>query len=139
MTQLTTALATVQTGLYSRLTGDATLMTMLAGQGVFDEVPENQAFDYITIANNFELRNDTFARRGRDVTITLDIWSQGHGFAAALAILDRCVFLLDRKPLTLASGSMSYINYNGAPQMLRDPDDQLTRHVVARFDACVEE
>src|SRR6185437_890146 len=62
MTQLTTALATVQAGLYSRLTGDATLMSMLAGQGVFDEVPENQPFNYITIANNFELRNDTFGR-----------------------------------------------------------------------------
>lgn len=139
MTQLTTALATVQAGLYSRLHGDSTLTAMLAGQGIFDEVPENAPFPYVTIANNLEIRNDTFNRRGRDVTITLDIWSQGHGFNEALTILARCIALLDRQPLTLATGSMSYINFTGTPQMLRDPDDQLTRHVVARFDSCVEE
>jgi len=147
MTQLTTALATIQAGVTSRLKGDSTLMGMI--EGVFDEVDPDQDYPYVTVGNDFELRQDTFGRRGRRVTVTLDIWTQSGGGATTtqkggykegIDILARCIALLDRVPLTLATGTNSFFEYDpSGTQKLRDPDDQTLRHIVARFDALVEE
>lgn len=138
MSQLTTALGLVQTGVCAVLTNDATLMALLAGDGVYDEVAENAAFPYIYLGEPVENVQDTFARRGRDVQFKPRIWSQYRGNKELYTIADRVIFLLDRQPFTISSGVVAYCLYAGAPTVIRDPD-QVSRQMVLTFNLLIEE
>jgi len=129
------ALLEVQKAVYSKLTGDATLIAKVTG--VFDAVPDDQAFPYIAIGDETETGFSAFSKIGKEVILTLHLWSQYQGFKQADEILVRVNELLDGAALTVtgyASTAMQFVS----SEHLRDPDG-ITRHVVARFRCFVRE
>ena len=129
-----TSLQSLQAAVYARLTGDDVLMSMVSG--VCDDVPDGQAFPYVTIGDAAEIPWSTFGRGGADDVLTMHIWSQANGYKEALGILDRLNTLLDGGELTVDGHVHVGTLYEGA-ETLRDPDG-VTRHVVARYRAYVQ-
>lgn len=123
------SLNSIQTAIYNTLTSDSTLMSKITG--VFDNVPDNQPYPYITIgeANSTSFR--TFSRFGEEVFISLHIWSQYAGFKEANDILNDMNRLLADQMLTTTAWDTIACFYDFS-ETLRDPDG-LTRHVVVRY------
>ena len=132
----------IQAALWQLLTPNQTLDVTLASLGilgVFDEVPENQPFDYISFGPTLERPSNYLNRqRGYIVTVQLDIWSRKPGFKIAQAVLARCNQLIDQQRLPLATQTPVYAMYNSS-QQLRDPDEFATRHIPVKYDICTLE
>jgi hypothetical protein len=120
----------IQEAVYSRLNGDATLVTTL-GASVYDAVPDGAPFPYVVIGDDTEAPNDTMGRTGRDTTLTIHTWSQAIGKQETKRIQDRVDELLDRWSPTVAGWSASYM-LNEFRESFMDPDGK-TRHGVSRY------
>src|SRR5579872_839768 len=137
---MTTAVQTLQgeaqAAIWATLNPSGILDGTLAGlgiQGVFDEVRENQPFDYISFGPTLESPNNYLNKqRGYDLIIQLDIWSRKPGFLTAQQVLARLNQLLDQQTLTLATQHFIFCSYQGS-QQLRDPDEFATRHIAAKY------
>jgi hypothetical protein len=137
MTAVGTATGQIQEAIYQKLTNDATFMGLV--QGVFDmaNVPENQAFPYVTLADTTETQSDTLDTRTYDDTFLLHIWTMTRGFAQAQSILARMNVLLHRQPLSLFSQAHIGTWYLNA-QQTEEPDG-LTQHVAPRYRILAQE
>ena len=137
-----TAQDEVQLAITNVLSPSGTLDSVLAGlgvQGVFDEVDEDQTFDYISFGPFLEMPDNYLNRkRGYKVTVQIDIWSRQPGFMKARQMLARLNQLLDQQTLTLATQSFVYCKYNSS-QSLRDNDEESTRHIAVKYDICTQE
>lgn len=125
----------VQMGVYAALTQDATLMAMVTG--IFDHVPDNSPFPYVAVGDLTEGQFETFARDGKDLTVTLHVWSQYQGFRQAHLVFNRIVEVLDNQPLELTGFTLVSIRHENT-QTFTDADG-ITRHLVGRFRVVVEE
>lgn len=137
-----TSLAEIPAAIYAKLVPGGVLDSTLAGLGVtgvfdFRAVPENQAFDYITLGDASEMPDNTFGRRGYDSKILLHIWSRAIGSKTANSILARLNTLLDQQPLSLATQSHVYTMYDWSNR-IADPDG-LTLHVPVRYKIFTQE
>jgi hypothetical protein len=124
----------LQTAIYQRLTGDATLMATLAG--VHDQVPEEAAFPYVTLGEDTAVDLGTKSEPGQDITVTLHAWSRARGRREVKEILARIYDLMHEQALTVAGFSHVLTRFAfGAT--FRDPDG-LTQHGVARYRIVVQ-
>lgn len=144
-----TSLSEVQTAVYTKLTGDATLMALLATPligsfAVFDfgAVPTDQPFPYITIGDSREKPQNAFGTRGYLTMHTLDIWdSQFGGYLKSQQILARMNFLLDQKKqsdMPLATQTLVYFLYQGA-YPLNDPGEDKILHTSVDYESFTQE
>ncbi len=143
-----TSLSEVQTAIYSKLTGDTTLMSLLAAPLMgtfavfgFGNVPENQSFPYITLGDAQEIggRMNAFGTRGYLTTVKIHIWdSQFGGFQKAQQILARLNTLLDQQPMTLATQKLVYFLYQSAIPM-NDPGDYKILHISVEYESFTQE
>lgn len=124
----------VQTAVYDRLTGDATLMAVAAA--VHDQVPENATFPYLTIGEDTAVDFGTKSEPGQELTLTLHAWSRAHGRKQVKDILARVHALLHEQPLTVA-GFTHVLTRFLSTETFRDPDG-LTQHGVARYRILVQ-
>ena len=149
MTSTQTSLSEVQTAVYSRLTGDVTLMALLTTPLMgtyavfgFGNVPENQGFPYLTIGDALEKSDHAFGTRGYLTTEKIHIWdSQFGGFQKAQQILARLNFLLDQKDyqtMPLATQKLVYFLYQQAIPM-NDPGDDKILHISVEYESFSQE
>lgn len=120
----------LQQSVYTRLSGDTELVTTL-GAAVYDHVPDSAAFPYVALGDVTEGFADNMGRTGRNLTITVHIWSQYAGMKQVKQIADRVDDLLDRWTPTVAGWSATEMLHEFFETM-RDPDG-VTRHGVSRF------
>ncbi len=141
-----TSLSEVQTAIYNKLTGDTTLMNMLATPMIgtyavfgFGNVPENQSFPYITLGDAMEKPLNAFGTRGYVTMVKVHIWdSQFGGFQKAQQILARLNTLLDQQPMTLATQKLVYFLYQSAIPM-NDPGDYKILHISVEYESFTQE
>ncbi len=144
-----TSLSEVQTAIYSKLTGDTTLMAMLATPLIgafavfgFGNVPEDQPFPYLTLGDAQEKSDHAFGTRGYLTMEKIHIWdSQFGGFQKAQQILARMNFLLDQKDQTtmpLATQKLVYFLYQAAIPM-NDPGDYKILHISVEYESFTQE
>lgn len=142
MTVAQTLQGEAQAAIWQVLNPANVLDSVLAGLGilgVFDEVPEDQQFDYISFGPTVEVpQNYLHQQRGYLCTVQLDIWSRKPGFKTAQAVLSRCNQLLDQQRLTLATQQFVYCMYQMS-QQLRDPDEFATRHIPVKYNILSQE
>jgi hypothetical protein len=134
------AVATVQAAIYAKFTGDAELMALLAEDGVRDQadVPEDQAFPYITLGDIQEYTNDTFTEREYELHVYPHIWTQEKSSKPAQTILARMIKLLHRQPLSLTDGQRHIGTWYKDNQPLQDQDG-ISQHIVPYFLVLAEE
>ncbi|WHX19829.1 DUF3168 domain-containing protein [Streptomyces malaysiensis subsp. malaysiensis] len=126
---MTTALWPLQQAVVQNLRADAPLMALVSG--IWDEVPEQAAFPYVTVGSITELVDDAHDQRGLTTTLVLHIWSKYQGFREAAEILAAVDAVLDRQPLAVTG----YKDVSVAHQQhteLRDPDPEI-RHINVTY------
>ena len=76
------ATGAIQQATYTKLTGDAPLMTLLTG-GIVDVrgIPAGQIYPFVALGDTTEVPNDRLGRNGYDTTMTLHIYSRQPGAA----------------------------------------------------------
>ncbi len=73
-------LSQVQAAVYSRLSGDSGITTLLANSGaVYDHVPQGSAFPYIVIADMAAQPADTQQFAGMTVSMVIETYSRSAG------------------------------------------------------------
>jgi hypothetical protein len=123
-----------QEAVYTRLSGDSTLTTTL-GVTVYDVPPDDGAFPRITIGEQTEAPNDTMGKTGRDVTITVHVWTRDEDSRSkrpAQLIMNRVDALLDRWAPTVSGWTATEALFDGGDGPFTDVDG-LTQHGARRY------
>lgn len=135
-----TALDLVQAAVFTRLTGDSTLMTLLgtasAPYAVYDSAPNGTPFPYIDISDGEEQPFRTFGSSdGHETYKTLRIYTQDDiskvGFKAAQEIYGRVNTLLDGYALPVTGHTTVMCHLEDTFQVTED--DGVTRQIAATY------
>lgn len=118
----------VTAAVYSRLTGDATLVALLGSGGVYDEAPQPPVYPWVQVGEAIVTKDAVFERDGRNCLLRLHIWSQYAGSKECSAIMAQIGDLLDEYALTITGGTVESCEVEQT-QSLRDPDG-ITRHGI---------
>jgi hypothetical protein len=122
----------LQAAIYQRLSGDLTLSGLAAG-GVHDQVPEGTPHPYVRIGDHLSIDDSDLTSYGREVTVTIHVWSKTRGNAEGQAIAARIGELLDEQERQLdVEGHRVVSCRQEFDQALPDPDPEI-RHHVLRF------
>lgn len=128
----------LQQAIYTRLSGDSTLVTTL-GCDVYDDTPQDAAYPYVVIDQTTEVPNDTMGTTSRNTVVTLHTWdapdptasTQVKGAKRVKQIHNRLSELLDRWAPTVTGWGATQMQFEFS-DIMRDPDG-ITRHGVTRF------
>lgn len=127
----------VQSAVYGKLTGDATLAGMISG--VYDYVPEDVDYPFVVIGEALETPDNWHGGFGRETVITLHVWSRYQGYAQALRIGAQVTALLDHQPLTITGLAWIATRFEFS-QTLTDPEPPGDiRHLVLRYRVVTEQ
>jgi hypothetical protein len=118
---------------YSRLTGDATLMGLV--EGVYDDVPQDTAYPYIVVGEETTLNAGTKTLDGLEYTLTIHVWSRYRGLKETKQIMQRIYALLHTYDLAVTGASLVNLRQEFSSTFV--DADGLTRHGVIRFRAMV--
>ncbi len=123
----------LQGAINGQLTTYAPLMALLAGQGVYDHVPQGDGdlFPYVVIGDGTGTPDDTDTSLGAQHALNLHTWTRHRGRAAVKEIQEEIYKALHRVPLTVGDA----VFVDGQIEMQQDflDEDGLTRHGVQRF------
>lgn len=119
----------VQVGIYRRLTGDPVLMGMVVG--VYDQVPEGTAYPYVRIGDHLSIPDNDHGGFGREITVTVHVWTRARGNAQGQQIADRIIELLDHQDRSLPVSGHRVVSVRCEfDQALTDPNPELRHHVI---------
>ena len=122
----------VQRAVYSALTGASALTALLAdgASSVYDDVPENATFPYITLGEGFADAWEEKDNVGQEHDLTIHTWSRYEGFKECKQIMQAIYDALNRVALTVTGQDVMDCRMTFA-HFMRDPDGE-TRHGVQR-------
>lgn len=131
------SLRAIQAAIYTRLSGDSTLLALC--DGVLNYEPEEPPSNFIVIGNATEQSWNTLGGTdsgfGWDVTVTVHIYSYYKGDLEALAILERVTTLLNFYALPVTGFTTVICEYGDklTKAMIETKDKQERRHIPAVF------
>jgi hypothetical protein len=126
----------LQGAIVTRLKGVAGV-TSLIRQRVYDTVPANPTFPYVTVGPMVELSDDADCIKGFDITFDINVWSRAVGFPEAEKISDAVRIGILEPELTLADNALVYLQHR-QNVFSRDPDG-LTNRARMSFEAFAEQ
>ncbi len=116
------ALLECQKAIYSRLTGDSTLNAIISG--VYDRVPDNTAYPYVTIGNAQWRDWSTQSRQGSEIHLDVHAYSRKGGRKEALDIMARVYALLHDGSLSVTGHHLVMMRCESA--QVRQMEDGLS-------------
>lgn len=123
----------LQRALYSKLTGDVALMSLIKGVYADVEQPnmpeKNTDFPYVTIGNDQLTRWDTKTTLGANADCQIDIWSRQNNLTEAKAIGTAIYSALHYQNLTI-SGANDVLSMVDSMTFSKDPDGQTKRGLI---------
>ena len=125
----------LQTAIVTKLKADAGVVAAV-GNRVYDNVPPNASFPYISLGDSQVLPDKADCIDGTEVFFSLDGWSRDLRFPECKSISKAIVAALDDQPLTVA-GYDAVVFELDSVNYLRDPDG-ITRHVALSFRALIQ-
>lgn len=114
----------------------APAVVALVGDRIFDRVPLNAEFPYLTIGPSWEIPDDADCLEAVEIGFRISAWSRAVGAAEALAIANATRRALRDADLELAVNALADFEYRRG-DTLRDPDG-LTTQAILEFSATVE-
>ena len=126
----------LQRAVHASLTSDVTLTTLLSGPKIYDYVPRNAAFPYVTFGQSTERDWSTGGDEGHEHVLTLRVWSDARGRKQIQAIVDAVRFALHDTALTLTGHRL--INLRHEFTEVRRTGDGETLRGLIRFRAVTE-
>ncbi len=126
----------VQKSVYTALTGDAALVSLLGGAHVFDDVPHDAAFPYLTFGRTTVRDWSTGDDEGHEHLLTLHVWSHGNGRRETHEIMSTIEDVLHDAPLSVAGHKLVNLRHEFSDAQ-RDADGE-TYHGILRYRAVTE-
>ena len=129
----------IQGSAYAVLTGAPFQSACGVATGVWDEVPANAAYPYVSIEDLQTTPNQAVGFDGSEVVLTAHVWSRKTGSVEAKRIADAVRDALapvpgSAPPFSLAARGHVLIGWlAGGSRMLRDPNDPLAKHIPVRL------
>ncbi|ROO51464.1 uncharacterized protein DUF3168 [Micromonospora sp. Llam0] len=121
----------VQAAIHARLTGDNVLMGMVTG--VWDQVPEPASKPYVRIGDHLSIPDNDHGGFGRNITVTVHVWTEARGNADGQAIARRIGVLLDHRPRELHPAGHRVVSIRNEFDQAVPTTDPQVRHHVIRF------
>jgi hypothetical protein len=130
----------LQQSVFSALTADAALTTLLGGTRIYDDVPQGTQLPYLTLGQTTERDWSTGGDPGTDDgcehVLTLHVWSDAKGKKQTHDIIGAIRSALHDQPLTLTGHRLINLRHEFS-EARRNPDGA-TIHGIARFRAVTE-
>lgn len=120
----------LQAAIIGKLKNDAGVQAVV-GQRVYDEVPPNPTFPYISLGDNQVLPDKADCIDGVELFWQIDGWARDPTFPMPKKISKAVVAALDDQPITVTGYAVVVCELN-TTNYLRDPDG-ITRHVAISF------
>lgn len=127
--------ASLQVGIYDRLTAYAPLVDLVGG--VYDHAPQNVAFPYVVFGDTTAAAVDTDDTTGAEHTFVIHTWSRDRGKKSAKSIMQRVCDALHRAEVPTPEGRVYGCDLEFQETFL--DADGLTRHGVQRFRVHMDE
>jgi hypothetical protein len=119
----------IQQAIYSTLTGDVTLMTLI--NGVLDNPDQNTQPPYITLGESTSAPDDLLTETGSQETLTIQVWTKDGGMSKCKQIMQRVYMLLHRQAISV-SGTQTVECRCELAESFRETDGE-TRRGLMRF------
>lgn len=126
----------LQGAIVARLKASAGLTALIGGR-VYDAVPSNALFPYVTVGEGDETSDDADCIDGFEISLDIDVWSRAVGFPEAKRISDEVRKALKSPDLTIPTNALVDFRHRQT-RFLRDPDG-LTSHAVMTFEGFAEQ
>jgi hypothetical protein len=131
-----TAATALRAAIHDALIADGALAALLGGPKVYDEVPREVAFPYVTLGECRISDWSTGGEDGHEHHLTLHAWSRQGGHSEAHEIAGALLQALDDAPLVLTGHHL--VNLRFALADIRREADGRTYHALVRFRAVTE-
>ena len=114
----------------------AALASAVAPVVVYDNVPQNAAFPYVTIGEDTAIQWDTMPDgsgkgHGQEATLTIHTWSRYAGRKETKELQGSIYTALHNQSLSMDDHTMALLQFEYADSFM--DDDGRTRHGVQRF------
>ena len=126
----------LQQAIFSALTGSTALVNYLGGAKIYDDIPEQTPFPYVTIGQSFMVDWSTATDQGREHSFRIHVWSRFSGGTEAQLIAEEIIQVLHDAALVLQDNILVNLRFSSA-DVLRDRDGK-THHNILRFRAITE-
>lgn len=129
----------LQQAVYSALTGASAVTALLASaSAVYNHVPQDSAFPYITFGVDTAADWGTKTEQGQAHTLDVHVWSRYRGTKEARQVLAAVYGVLHEQPgaLSVSGHTVVEVRYRFS-RVVRDPDG-LTYHGVAQYQVLTE-
>lgn len=128
----------LQKAVFAALIADTALTAALGGERVYDAVPPNAAFPYISFGRTSGFDWSTGTENGAEQLFTLHVWSKARGKTEVLEIMELARARIEDDGLTGMAG------YNPVSVRLefaeaRYDEDLAVHHGLLRFRVLIEE
>lgn len=108
----------------------------IAGSRIYDAVPANPVFPYVTLGDCQVLPDKADCIDGTEVYPVIDVWSRAVGYPEAKGIVKQILAVLDDQPISISGFSAIVFQFDRV-DYLRDPDG-LTRHASITFHGLIQ-
>ncbi len=125
----------LQGAIVARLKADAAVAALINGR-VYDSVPANPVFPYVTIGPADSNGDDADCIAGLEVAQQIDCWSRATGFPECKKLVDAVRAALHGYEPDLASNAVVFFEHRSS-RITRDPDG-LTSHGILGFEGAIE-
>ncbi|GAB4225333.1 MAG: DUF3168 domain-containing protein [Methyloligellaceae bacterium] len=126
----------LQQGIYQALAGNPQVTSLLGGQKIFDNPPQDATFPYLTFGQTTERDWSTGSEDGSEHTVTLHVWSRAGGKKETYEIIETIRQALNAAPLTVSDHAL--INLRHEFSEARHDEDGETFHGIVRYRAITE-
>lgn len=126
----------LQAAIVTRLKTDPVVTAIVAGR-VYDSVPANPVFPYISLGVADLVSDDVDCIDGFEISIQIDAWSRAVGFPEVRRIADAIRRALHTGEIALADNALVSFRHRVTREM-RNPDG-LTSHAAVTFEAFAEQ
>jgi len=133
---MTAAAAELQKSIFGALTGEAGLLAALGGPRIYDHVPTNVAFPYVTFGRTSVFDWSTSTESGTEHLFTLHVWSKAKGKDEVHALMERIRERLHDGQLVI--DGFDLVNLRLEFVEARFNDDLAVYHGMLRFRATIE-
>lgn len=131
-----TAATALRAAIHDALTADGALAALLGGAKVYDEVPADAVFPYVTLGECRVSDWSTGSEQGHEHQLTLHAWSRQGGHREAHEIAGALLQALEDAPLALQGHHL--VNLRFALADIQREADGRTYHALVRFRAVTE-
>ena len=118
----------LQSAIYTLLSGDSTLDSLVGNNRIYDNVPQTSSYPYVVIGNEIATNQGTKTLDGIEYGIDIDVWSQYRGKKEIKNIMERIYNLLHDQDLTVSGASFVVSQVRQVATLVEA--DGITRHGI---------